>query len=177
MQDKLKKWSIIGVFVVFALAVFWHFIYELLPCDFIGAISPVNESPWEHVKLFFVPAILFYVVQYFIIGKEFPNYIFAHSIALLIMPIFMLLFYYTYKTLLPIEETFVLDMINSVLTVLLGSYVGYKLTTSDLMLSSLGHHIVAMLIVFGMLIIYMTFTFNPPMCDMFLDKTTMQYGI
>lgn len=177
MKTNLKKWSIIGVFIVFGLAAFWHFLYDLIPCDFVGAISPVNESPWEHAKLFFVPAILYYIVLYFIEGKNFPNFIFAHSIALLIMPIFMLLFHYAHNALLPMEETIVLDLINSFLTVSLGAFVGYKLTTSSKDLSTTGHHVIAMIIIISMLTIYITFTFNPPMCDMFLDKTQMKYGI
>ena len=112
MEKALRKWSIIGVFVIIALAGFWHFLYDLLPCGLTAAISPVNESPWEHAKLFFVPAIIWYVIMYFAVGNAFPNYIFAHSIALLIMPVFMLLFYTLYSSFL--EETFVFDMINSV---------------------------------------------------------------
>lgn len=177
MQSKLKKWTIFGIFIVFLLAAFWHFLYDLLPSDFIGAISPVNESPWEHAKLFFIPVILYYVALYFIVGKEYPNFIFGHSIALLVMPIFMLLFYYAYKTLLPGQHLFVLDMINSLLTVLLGAFVGYKLTTSNKDFSGTAYDIIAMIIVIGMLTVYVVFTFNPPICDMFLDKTQGKYGI
>ena len=177
MHKKLRRWSIIGIVIIFGLAAFWHFLFELLPCNVTAAVSPVNESPWEHAKLFFIPAILFYIVQYFIIGKQYPNYIFAHSIALLVMPVFMLLLYYAYSTLLPIEETLVFDLINTLLTISLGSLIGYRLTISENDMNSTTHHIAAMVIIIGMLVIYTVFTFNPPMYDMFYDKSQMKYGI
>ncbi len=171
MKRKLKKWSIIGVFVVFVLAAGWHFLYDLLPCGFIAGIAPVNESPWEHAKLFFMPAIIWYVIMYFIVGKEFPNYIFSHAVALLFMPVFMLLLFYAYQTLL--EETLPLDIANSFITIALGQFLAYKLTTSKLKLSGPGYNTAAMAIILGMLAVYIVFTFNPPHCDLFLNKTTM----
>ncbi len=171
----LKTWNILGVAIIFILAAFWHFIYNLLPNNFIGAISPVNESPWEHVKLFFVPAILFYILQYFVAGRYYPNYIFSYSIALLIMPVFMLLFYYLYSSV--IDETFIFDIINSILTIALGLFVGYKLTISKLNLATPVHHPAAVLIVFTMLAVYVVFTFMPPECNLFFDKAKAKYGI
>lgn len=168
MHKTLRTWSIIGIFIVFALAAFWHFLYELVPIPIVGAISPINESPWEHVKLFFVPAILYYIVLYFIAGKNYPNFIFAHSIALLIMPVFMLIFYYLYES--RVDETIVLDMINSLLTVAFGAAVGYRLTTSNADYSSAGYKVAAVVIVLAMLITYVVFTFNPPDCEMFKVK-------
>ena len=177
MQKKLRTWSIVGVFVIFGLAGLWHFLYELLPCGLTAAISPVNESPWEHAKLFFVPALLFYIVQYFAIGRKFPNFVFAHSIGLLAMPVFMLLLYYAYSALLGIEESLLLNLINSLLTIALGSFIGYRLTVSACNFSTTAYDIVAMVIVIGMLVVYIVFTYNPPICDMFYDSSQMKYGI
>ncbi len=76
----LKRWCVIGVFVVLAIASLWHFIYEWLPCGFMASISPVNESPWEHAKLFFVPPLIWYVVMYFAAGRRYPNFVFAAAV-------------------------------------------------------------------------------------------------
>ena len=32
-----------------------HFVYELCPLPIVGLFAPVNESVWEHLKLFFWP--------------------------------------------------------------------------------------------------------------------------
>ena len=50
----------------FGLAALWHFIFAIAPSNFMALIFPLNESPWEHVKLLFFPAILGYAVLYFI---------------------------------------------------------------------------------------------------------------
>ena len=177
MRSKLRTWSIIGIFIIFGLAAFWHFLFELLPCGLTAAVSPVNESPWEHVKLFFMPAILFYTAQYFIVGRTFPNFVFAHSIALLVMPVFMLLFYYVSSALTGGEESLLLNLINTALTISLGAWVGYKLTVSKRSFDTTAYIVAAMVIVIGMLTIYIVFTFNPPICSLFYDKTQMKYGI
>ena len=124
MEAKLRKSSLISVLVIFAVAGFWHFLYDFMPCGFIGAISPVNESPWEHAKLFFIPAIICFVVVYALIGKKFPNFIFSHAVVLLIMPVFMLLLFYAFQSFF--DETLAIDIINAFLTIALGGVCGIQ---------------------------------------------------
>ena len=175
MDKKLRNWSIIGVFITFAVAGGWHFLYEVLPCGVIGAIAPVNESPWEHAKLFFVPALIWYIVLYFIVGKRFPNFIFAHSIALLVMPALMLLLYYIY---LPfIGESLAANLINSFVSIAAGAYLAYRLTRSKKDLSGARYRIAALVIVLVLLAVYTFFTFSPPHCGLFWDPSSKLYGL
>ena len=174
-RKKMKHWSIAGVFAIFVLASLWHFVYDKLPSPVLGAISPVNESPWEHAKLFFIPAILFFVVEYLAVGRRLPNYVFAHSVALLIMPAVMLALYYIYQSF--IDETLALDIINAFVTVLVGVFIAFTLTVSGAGLSRPWHYVLSVIIVAGMLVLYAVFTFHPPECGLFLDQTTMRYGI
>jgi hypothetical protein len=174
-KKKLRNWSIVGAFVVFFIAGGWHFIYGLLPNALVALIAPVNESPWEHLKLVFVPAIIWYVILYFIVGRKFPNFIFSHAVALLVMPVYMLLSYYTYHSFL--EETLVVDIINTFVTAALGQFVAYKLTVSKLKLSGKRYKAAAAVIVLGIFAIYITFTFAPPHWPALLDRNVMNYGI
>jgi len=171
----LKEFSIVGILVIFLLAALWHFMYAKVPTPFVGIVSPVNESPFEHAKLFFIPAILFFIVEYIAIGHEFPNYLFAHSIALLLMPIFMLLFYSLYSPYL--ERTLLLDVLNAFLTTALGVVTAYYLTISDRDFSRPIYTALAVLIPVAMLLLYAVFTFYPPKAVLFLDKNTGKYGI
>jgi len=174
-NKKLRRWSIIGVFVVFGLAAAWHFLYVWLPSGFTAAIAPVNESPWEHAKLFFIPAIIWYVILFFIEGKNYPNFQFAHGISLLVMPFFMLGLYYLYSSF--IEETLAFDLINSLLTSALGAFVGYKLTTSERDFSKEKYKYIAVVIVVVLAAVFVLFTFRPPRLDPFLDDGQGKYGI
>ena len=175
MNKKLKVWSIIGVFITFAIAGGWHFLYEVLPCGVIGAIAPVNESPWEHAKLFFVPALLWYVALYFIVGKRFPNFLFAYSISLLVMPTLMLLLYYAY---LPfIGESLAANLINSFVSFAIGAYIAYRLTRSKKDFSGVPYRIAALLIVLALLVVFTAFTIAPPHIGLFWDPSSQLYGL
>lgn len=48
-------------FLAFLLAVLagtgLHFLYDVCPVPLVGLFAPVNESVWEHLKLFFWPAL------------------------------------------------------------------------------------------------------------------------
>ena len=172
----LKKWSIIGVFFVFVLASGWHFLYsDVVKCGITAVVAPVNESPWEHSKLFFVPAIIWYAIMYFIAGRKFPNYVFSHAIALLVMPAVMLLLFYGYTLFVP--DNLPLDIIESFIVVAFGQFVGYKLTVSKLKLSGTGFIIAAAVIVLGMLAVYIAFTYSPLHWGPMQDPTDMHYGI
>jgi hypothetical protein len=173
---KLRNWSIIGTFVVFIISGGWHFLYsDVLRNPVIGLIAPVNESPWEHLKLVFVPAIIWYVILYFIVGKKFPNFLFSHAVALLIMPVYMLLSYYTYHSFL--KETLAVDIMNTYITIALGQFIAYKLTVSKLKLSGPRFKAAAVAIVLGIFAVYAAFTFAPPHWPMTLDINVMKYGI
>ena len=171
----LRKWCIIGIFVVLALAGLWHFVYDWLPSGILGSVSPVNESPWEHAKLFFIPPLVFYIVLYTIIGRHYPNYIFACAISLLIMPATMLFLYSVYSSF--VEETFVFDMINSVVTVVAGMLTVYLLTVCRFKLYGRIFKLTALVIVLGIFVVFALMTVFPPEHPLFLDKNTMQYGI
>jgi hypothetical protein len=175
MNKKLRRWSIIGVFVTFALAGGWHFLFELAPCGFFAAIAPANESPWEHAKLFFMPALIWYAVQYFIVGRHYPNFVFSHSIALLVMPALMLLLYYAYVPLT--GESLAANLINSFVTIAAGAWLAYRLTVSKKNLSRVPYRIAAMAVVLVLLAVYIAFTFAPPHCGLFWDSSGQHYGI
>lgn len=160
MDKKLKKYSIIGVFVIFALAAFWHFLFELIPSTLTAVISPVNESVWEHVKLFYCPAIIWYVIMYAAVGKHYPNYIFSHALMLIVMPALVLLLHGLWTLLLP--ESVVADIVFTFIAIALASYAAYKLTLSRCRLGGAWAKLSAALIVIAILVVLVLFTFNPP---------------
>jgi hypothetical protein len=175
-EKKLMVWSVVGVFIVFLLAAGWHFLYSnVLKSGITAAIAPVNESPWEHAKLFFVPAIIWYVILYFIAGRKFPNFVFSHAAALLVMPALMLGLFYAYRLFIP--DNLAADIILTFIVIALGQLMAYMLTVSKFSLSGPGYITAAMAIVLGLLVLFTVFTYYPPHCDMFMDQTSGRYGI
>ena len=174
-KKKLIIWELIGVIVIFALGAVWHFVFAKVPYKALGVIFPVNESPWEHVKLFFFPAIIFYAIQYFAIGKEYKNYIFAHGVSLVFMPVVMFAMFYGYRLLLNIDEKLLYDIIITFVVMALGSLLAYKITVSE------KHHgkkaVLVFIIATVMLLVQAYFTFFPIKAPLFYDKNENAYGI
>lgn len=74
MKRNLIFWQTIGIVIVSALGVLLHFLYDWTHNTVISLFSAVNESTWEHMKLFFFPTLLFLIVQRMRFGKRYPNF-------------------------------------------------------------------------------------------------------
>jgi hypothetical protein len=177
MENRLlKKWSIISVFIMFALAAGWHFLYsDIVQNGITASIAPVNESPWEHSKLFFIPAIIVYVLLYIIEGKNFPNFVFSHAIMLIIMPVMMLILFYAYQLFIP--DSLAADIVLTFVVIAVAEFIAYKLTVSDLKLSGTPFNIASAVIVLIMLALFIAFTYYPPNLPPFQDPEDLHYGI
>ena len=170
MREKtLKKFSIAGVFVIFALAVFWHFLHDLMPNTVTAAMSPVNESLWEHTKLFFCPALIWYTVMYFAAGKRYPNFLFSHAVVLVAMPVSALLLHKLYR-LFTTDHIVVLDIAITFAVIAAGSYAAYKLTVSRLKLSGAVFRIATALVVVTLAVLFVVWTFHPPAHPLFISE-------
>ena len=168
-------WQAVGVLFIVVIAILWHYLYDVIPSPIIGMVAPVNESPWEHAKLFFAPALIFYIIEYLFIGKKYPNFITAHTVALVFMPIFMLLVYYSYAWMFENGENLTLNIINTVVTITVAQLIAYRLTKSNINLKR--YNGLSIFIVHLMFIIFAVFTFHPPKLPLFYDPINKSYGI
>ncbi len=69
MNAKLKRWQLVGFFVVSLGGTLLHFLYDWTESPFAALISGVNESTWEHMKLLFFPMFLFAILESFFVSK------------------------------------------------------------------------------------------------------------
>lgn len=170
----LVAWHWAGAIIIMALAALWHFFYSWAPGGFSAVIFPVNESVWENVKLFLFPSIIFYIIEYFAIGNRFRNYIFAHGITLLAMPVLTLALFYFYRDGLAIQENLTIDIIITFISICIGLYIGYKITIHK---RKIGYGLIALFIAVILAVSYGVLTFFPPKKPIFLDTNTNGYGI
>ncbi len=85
----------IWAFCAFAVVCFFgsvlHFLYDWTSSKAVAPFSAVNESTWEHMKIFFFPTFLFALVQYPFFGKHTNGYwctkIKSTLIGLLLIPV------------------------------------------------------------------------------------------
>lgn len=101
MQKKplnMMKWEIVDFLFVSVVGTLLHFVYDWTGGNAIAAFfSPINESTWEHLKIFFMPALVFTIIQVACIGKEVPGLITIRAKAVLWGMSFITVFFYTYK--------------------------------------------------------------------------------
>ncbi len=74
MKRSIVLWQSIGFAAVSVLGVILHFLYDWTGSTFAALFSAVNESTWEHMKLIFFPMLLFAIVQYLFVGKEYKAF-------------------------------------------------------------------------------------------------------
>ncbi|MBE6593157.1 MAG: hypothetical protein E7642_04090 [Ruminococcaceae bacterium] len=66
MKRSIGLWQLIGFAVTSLGGTLLHFLYDWLgEAKWIAALSGVNESTWEHMKLLFVPMFIFAILQSF----------------------------------------------------------------------------------------------------------------
>ncbi len=171
----MKRWSFFGAFVIFAIAGLWHFLYEWLPCGLTAILAPVNESPWEHTKLFFAPALIYFLIGRLTVGAKYPNFTFAHAAVLPFMPMLMLALHYFFRAIG--IKSLALDIVITFVVIALALYAAYRMTVSVMHMDTPVYRMAALLTVAGMLFVFITFTFYPPHIPLFQDRNTMKFGI
>ncbi len=96
MRNERLRW-IWGFLFVGVLGVLFHFAYNFFGQTAIaGLFFPINESIWEHLKLLYFPAVLWWIAEGFLGEKKprfFASRVWALSLALLFIPVA----HYTYS--------------------------------------------------------------------------------
>lgn len=85
MKRTLRRWEFIGFLVTGALGTLLHFVYDWSGGNrFLAAISAVNESTWEHMKLLFVPYLLFALVELVALSAAFRSLLACKAVGILL---------------------------------------------------------------------------------------------
>ncbi len=138
-------------------------------------LSPVNESPWEHTKLFFMPMLIYFVIGQLTVGKEYPNFMLAHTAVLPLMPLMMLGIYTLFRAIG--IKSLIIDLVNTLLVIAFGMTLSYKLTLTVKPMTGLKYRAASLVILLGLFIVFTVFTYFPPHIPIFLDSNTFRYGI
>ena len=71
MKQTISRWQLAGFLFTSVLGTFLHFLFELTGENIVAALfSAVNESIWEHIKLIYLPMLIFSLMEYRVWGKE-----------------------------------------------------------------------------------------------------------
>ena len=168
-------WELSGGLLILIVGSTLHFVFEwtgeFLP---VAPFAPVNESVWEHLKMAFWPALVWGIVEMSPLRGRVNNFMLAKSVGILLMPLGIAAFFYTYTAILG-HHLLALDAGSFVFAILLGQFVSYRLFTSDERGPTVGRLVSILVIVVA--IMFVVFTFAPPHIGLFMDGPSGRFGI
>jgi len=95
MQTHIYVWKFSGFIFTSAAGVMLHFLYDWSgQSQFIALFSAINESTWEHMKLFFFPMLIFAFVESSFLSDKYENYWQAKFFAVIYGTALIPIFYY-----------------------------------------------------------------------------------
>ncbi len=174
MEQRLKRMEWVGFFVCLGLGVLLHFLYEWSGYHPVAAlIAPVNESLWEHGKLYTVPVLLWTAAEAAVIPGAMRQMIPARTAALYVMVFGTFAGYYLYTGVVGRN----VDWVNIALYVLLLA-VGFLLSGKLVRRPGIGAWCLpAVFLLLLLVALQLNLTINPPEWGLFRDPATGGYGI
>jgi hypothetical protein len=175
-MEKITKWMIIGTIFTSLVGSALHFAYSISGWLPIALIAPVNESPWEHLKLSFWPIMLILIFEYiFLYRKEKPNNSgLARTVGILLMPVIILGIFYIYSSIIG-TEILLVDILTFFVAIIIGQFVSLRIYQMKPFSKNLNKYAPIALLAFAAILII--FTFFPPHIPMFYDHNIGGYGI
>ena len=174
-ERKFKTLEIVGVVVIYLIATFLHFVYDLSGGSTLSILfGAVNESVWEHIKIFAVGYVVWALIEILWVKPPFKKFVTAKTVSLYFLSISIIVFFYTYN-LFTEEPILIVDLLSSFVFVALSQYISFRLTVSDNEIED--YFAVAVLLLMTYFVMFFSFTVFPPKVDLFKDPVTGMYGI
>ncbi|MEE1126431.1 MAG: DUF6512 family protein [Acutalibacteraceae bacterium] len=175
MDNRLKRLEIVGVFFVFISGTLLHFLYDWSNGSMLGVLfGSVNESVWEHIKIFAMPYIVWSVIELACSIPYFRQFIVAKVLGLYLLCGLITGFFYLYTMILGRHVLFI-DITSVFMWIAIAHIFSYRATTSYKDLRHLFPLCLGLLFLF--LAMYFSFTAVPPHIELFKDPVTGMYGI
>lgn len=168
-----RGYSFLGFLFISILGTVLHFLYDWSDGNTLfAAFSGVNESTWEHLKLFYWPFLIYSLYEWFKYGRNICGFWFTKLKSLTLSLIFIVAFFYTYRGIFG----FNIDTLN-ILDFFIGAAISriYEMNATRKRCSPrLDKISFALIVIMGVL--FVIFTFSPPKIALFKDPKGF-YGI
>ncbi|MBQ3264537.1 MAG: hypothetical protein IJH07_02040 [Ruminococcus sp.] len=164
-----------GAVVIYCAAVFLHFVYPLSSGAALSILfGAVNESVWEHTKIFSAAYIGWSLLQLCWLKVRFRQYVASKCIGLYTLMGLIIGVFYAYTALTGHNIVWV-DVLSSLLSVMLVQWMTYRLETGA---NRLGDYFApALMLLMLYYLMFFSFTVFPPKADLFRDPVSGGYGV
>ena len=175
VMSSLAKWQIGGFVFTSIVGTLLHFLYDICGKSIILApFSAVNESTWEHMKILFIPMLIFAFIENKFIGNRYPDLFSAKLLGILLGLILIPVLFYSYTGIIGKS----IDFINISIFFLVAAIVYYVETILIKNRMTLGiNPKIALIIIFLIFLTFAITTFIQPDIPLFVDSTTGKSGI
>ena len=171
----MKVWEISSIIFIFFIGSLLHFTFKLSGYwKPLAVISAVNESVWEHLKLGFWPAFFFAFIEGIFLFRQHPNFLLAKALQLYIIPLAIIILFYSYNTVLGHHMLF-FDISIFFVAICIAQYVSYRALLIDRALPT-ANTISLLCIIFAGLA-FGLLSYYPPKIFLFRDSRNGLYGI
>ena len=175
MSEKLfKRSEIAGPFIVFIIASLLHFIYDLSPNVLTSLFGAVNESVWEHIKIFTIAYLFYGFIEMLLIRPAFKRFVVAKTLGVIAQGALIPLAYYAY-TIFTQKPLLIVDLLIGFLSAVSGFLASYRLYKSNREIEK--YFLTSIMVLFLILMSLLCFTYFPPEAELFRDVVTGEFGI
>ena len=174
MRQSLRWWQFFAFLFTGVFGVLLHFLFDLSGGSLWAApFSAVNESIWEHLKLLFFPMLVFAVLEYRRIGKDYDSFWCVKLRGILLGLVLIPVLYYTVQGIFGASP----DWLNITIFFVTAAVV-YLAETRWLKNNSLGCKSPqrAVFILCLIAVLFGVLTFFPLKLPLFQDPVTKTYG-
>ena len=176
MRKRLFYWELAGFLFTAALGTLLHFVYDWSGGSTLAAaFSAVNESTWEHMKLLFFPLFLFSMVQFCLMGRNYPNLPAVRAVSTLTGLALIPVLFYTYTGVLGYHVMWA-DVAVFFLADLGAFLADFSLLRRG-RLSQPWQQLLGLAVLWALAFCFVWCTFRPVRLALWRDPVTNQFGI
>ena len=175
MEQTVRKTQLLSFLFTSLAGTLLHFLFDWSgQFPLVGAVSAVNESVWEHMKLLYFPMLAATLAQHPILAHRYGNYLCVKLLGILSGLLLIPALHYTYTGALGIHLVWL-----DISIFYLSAAAAYLLETVFLLRSRPRRFpcILPALLIAALAILFLLFTFFPPQLPIFRDPVTFGYGI
>jgi hypothetical protein len=176
-SKRLLAWEVVCIFWVAFAGSLLHFAFELT--DYwrpVALVAAVNESAWEHTKMYFWPGLFFALAQYTYTRDIARNYWFGKAVALAVTPAVILAAYFSYMAWVDAaggKPSLAIMLTIMFLGITAGQVASWLILTSPPLRPAMGRWALATYSV--LVVAFSIFTYFPPRVFVFENVYCYQY--
>lgn len=175
MKKTFSLWQFAGFAFSSFIGTLLHFLYDWCGQSlFIAPFSAINESTWEHMKLFFFPTFIFALIESRFLRKNMQNFWCVKLIGIFSGLLLIPVLFYTYNGIFGTSPDFV-----NISIFFISAAFAYWLEAKLFQKESLTcrSSFLPLIALFFIAVLFILFTFKTPQIPLFQDPITALYGI